>query len=270
MANELNVGTPSGANVYATVRREDGTVFNGVTFVPWNDPDVATYAVVLTDRGGDYYSADLPVAITAPGQYFISYYLRGGTVPANTDFKLPADETIDWLVAGVYEPTDAEWLLKLGPENTNIWTDMRNDGNTVGISAEQNLVKREGRTRLRGMLNLPRLGVDGVWRKPADPWVFDADATDTIWTVLCFYFGGYALKLKLDQQTPQGQQNAGDKMLADGDAILQRFIDAGLPGVTLEETEVEEETAGAFAFVPIVRDVCSVTGDENYRPPLWY
>lgn len=96
MANELNIGGPSGGTLYAIIRREsDSFVWNGSAFVAWNNADIATYDVPLTDRGGDYYSADFPSAIAA-GNYFVSYWEQAGATPATDDLKIPADEALYW------------------------------------------------------------------------------------------------------------------------------------------------------------------------------
>jgi uncharacterized membrane protein len=99
MANELNVGSPSGATVYAIIRRVlDSLVWDGAAsdFEAWDNASIDDYDVQLTDQGGDYYSADFPAAITAAGNYAVQYYLQAGGAPATSDFKLPADETIYW------------------------------------------------------------------------------------------------------------------------------------------------------------------------------
>ena len=75
-------------------------------------------------------------------------------------------------------------------------------------------------------------------------------------------------KREQDRGVPEDQR-AGNGRINDGKAMLTALVDNGLPGVELEE-EDETPGAGQFSFVPINRDVCESTSDENTRPLLWY
>lgn len=98
MANELNLTSPSGANIYAIIRRtSDNYVAQTTTstFVVWNNANIANYDIALTDQSGDYYSADFPGWITSAGNYVVTYYLRAGGTPATTDDVLDS-ELVYW------------------------------------------------------------------------------------------------------------------------------------------------------------------------------
>jgi hypothetical protein len=96
--------------------------------------------------------------------------------------------------------------------------------------------------------------------------------TDDIRTAATKYAAGILLN-KRDRQSRAGtaatDASPGDRLIADGDAILQGVIDAGMLGIALEP-EDDTPAPGSFEFVPIIRDVCTTTGDENARPLLWY
>ncbi len=89
MANELTVSYPvASSSVYAIIRRQsDAYVWNGSGFVSWDDDDIATYDIPLTDLGGDLYGADFPTAIGV-GQYLTFFYLQAGGSPSITDVLL--------------------------------------------------------------------------------------------------------------------------------------------------------------------------------------
>ena len=75
-------------------------------------------------------------------------------------------------------------------------------------------------------------------------------------------------KREQDRGVPEDQR-AGNGRINDGKAMLTALVANGLSGVELEE-EDETPGAGQFSFVPINRDVCESTSDENTRPMLWY
>ncbi len=89
MSAELEIiYNAAAANLYVVLRRpSDAKVWNGTAWATWADGNIATYAIVLTDKGGDLYQGDFPTAATA-GLYRITYYLQAGASPATTDTAL--------------------------------------------------------------------------------------------------------------------------------------------------------------------------------------
>lgn len=77
----------SGFDVYAIVRRDDGYVYNHATgtFEAWLDDNLTgeKYDFELTDVGGDMYDWTFPLPVSS--DVSIIYYLKAGSVPANTD-----------------------------------------------------------------------------------------------------------------------------------------------------------------------------------------
>lgn len=273
MSNELHKTTPAPATVYAIVRRaSDLAVYNGSGLETWDDAHITTYAVFLPNIGGDDFAADFPTGLDA-ARYYVSYYLQGGGTPATDDFRLPGEDTIDWRGDGAelldpWEPTVSEWEPELGPTNTNLWVDLENQSSLAHVAQQKEHVRQTALVRLETKFNKPHVGSDGVTRTPVQPWVFTDSATRAIKMVLIKYHAGYALKLRSDQ----GGKNAagefiGDEKLRQGDEMLADFIAGMLTGVTVDETE---GGAGTIEFATITRTPCDVTGDENYRPPLWY
>jgi len=95
MANEFQLSFQGSAHLYVILRRaEDAAVWNGSSFVTWNDANVTSYALPLTHRGGDVYQGDFPAGIEA-GQYLAIYYLRSGESPTIDDLLLTT-RTIHW------------------------------------------------------------------------------------------------------------------------------------------------------------------------------
>jgi hypothetical protein len=85
MARELRVVHNASANIYAILRKAaDDTVWNGSSFVTWSDANITSYAITLTSRGGDLFTADFPSGVSA-GSYSVYYYKRAGVNPATTD-----------------------------------------------------------------------------------------------------------------------------------------------------------------------------------------
>lgn len=99
MSRELNVTFEgAGAALYAILRRTaDDFVWRTTTsaFEAWDDANVATYAITLTDRGGDEYSADIPAAVST-GMYRARYYQQLAGSPATTDDILRTGAAFVW------------------------------------------------------------------------------------------------------------------------------------------------------------------------------
>jgi hypothetical protein len=89
MADEIRVHhNAAAATLYAVIRREsDRYVWNGSAFAAWSDGSLSSYAVALTDRGGDLYTATMPTAVPA-GTLLLSVYKQLGANPATTDLLL--------------------------------------------------------------------------------------------------------------------------------------------------------------------------------------
>lgn len=95
MARELRTSYGSGANVYAVIRSiTDDKVWatDSAAFETWTNADIANYAVALTDRGGDLYSANLPSGLSASTPYRVFYYVRAGATPTISDTMLESVE----------------------------------------------------------------------------------------------------------------------------------------------------------------------------------
>jgi hypothetical protein len=93
VANELLLnyaGTPA-HGLYAVVRQlSNGYAWNGSAFEPWADAHLGTYAIALSDLGGDLFAAGI-----AAGDYFTDYYDKAGSSPSTSDLLIPG-ETYHW------------------------------------------------------------------------------------------------------------------------------------------------------------------------------
>jgi hypothetical protein len=81
MANEIYGKYSSGFDLDAYVfRKTDDAVFIQTTglFETWNDANVLTYDIPMTDQGDGFYSVDFPVAITDEGTFRVIIKLRTG------------------------------------------------------------------------------------------------------------------------------------------------------------------------------------------------
>lgn len=264
MSLELHKSTPAPATVYAVIRRAaDLLVWNGSAFETWADANITTYAVFLANQGGDAYAADFP-AIEA-GRYYVSYYLQEGGTPAIDDFKLPGDETHDWrgiTVTGVHYAYRVDVERQLGRDNTEVWGDLENEQVAADVAeiVEEALDEADGWVNATlALLSPPPAAFPIV---STEQWV-----TDWIRQAAAKYAAGVVLNRRQHQPSNPGQPTGGDLWILEAEKMLARFAE-GIPGVTT--TEDTTPPAGTFTFVPIVRDTCDVTGDENYRPMLWY
>lgn len=91
MAGELNATyNGAGATLYALIRKpsDSGKIWDGSSFVAFSAGDIATYDIPLTDRGGDFYSEDLPSGISNATECRVTIYLQAGGSPATTDEPL--------------------------------------------------------------------------------------------------------------------------------------------------------------------------------------
>ena len=104
MANELEItGQGAALNFYAIIRRQDDAKVWNVTnaaFETWSDGTIADYDTPLTDKGGDLYQGDFPVAIAAGTKVLIKYYSRDGGTPAITDLLLDTED-VTWTGQGI-------------------------------------------------------------------------------------------------------------------------------------------------------------------------
>jgi len=131
MANEIRLVYPSGCNIYAVVRQQDGDVWypTGEVFEEWgtSSRDANDYAIALTDKSGHYYVADFPTAITTAAVYIVQAYKRAGSVPADSDAYAGGPVEKDWTGTSVAAETVSEvsntgicnWALaKVGGSDT--------------------------------------------------------------------------------------------------------------------------------------------------------
>ena len=93
MANEIWTSYASGFTLYAVIRLQtDDTVNIAGTnnFEAWQDGNIGTYDVPLTDQGGDYYSVDFPTTIDSIDieTYRTTIYVQVGASPALVDFPI--------------------------------------------------------------------------------------------------------------------------------------------------------------------------------------
>jgi hypothetical protein len=88
MADPILKVTYAGAQTpYAILRRDsDGTVWNGSTFTTWTNANLGSYALTLTNRGGDLFTASLPSV--AAGTYTATYYESVSNSYSVTDLAL--------------------------------------------------------------------------------------------------------------------------------------------------------------------------------------
>src|SRR4051812_35798078 len=96
MAKELRLSFQGAATIYAVIRRiSDAAVWNGSALATWADGSIVTYAIALTNTGGDFYSANMPAALPAD-DYRIIYYQQAGGAPAITDYIVGIPKELHW------------------------------------------------------------------------------------------------------------------------------------------------------------------------------
>lgn len=97
MSEEIIQGYRAGYNLYAVVRKRDGTVWypTGKVFEAWGTGSrtAADYDIALTYKPVAMYVGDMDTNIPA-GRYMIQVYRRAGDNPANTDLMVGVQELI--------------------------------------------------------------------------------------------------------------------------------------------------------------------------------
>lgn len=76
--------------LYVVIRSIGGLVWNGADMVPWEDTELAQYAIPLSPKGGDLWAAPVPAALP-DGAYLAQYYRRENNAPEVTDLLLRTD-----------------------------------------------------------------------------------------------------------------------------------------------------------------------------------
>jgi hypothetical protein len=128
MADEMVLAFDSGNTVYGIIRRRtDQYVYNGTTFAVWNNSNITTYDVAMTDRGGDYYTSDFPVGIGA-GTYDIVYYQQVGVDPTITDEIIGSQVLDRGVVAATGTASVGTNISTVGELRTILQTFARNAG----------------------------------------------------------------------------------------------------------------------------------------------
>lgn len=116
MADEIDISSPSGANIYALIYRiSDGKIADVVAqaFDTYAVADLGDYDLALTEASTNsgYYAADFPTWISA-GDYRVVYKLRAGASPASTDITL-TQEQFYWNGSTVSDSPSADYLTTL-------------------------------------------------------------------------------------------------------------------------------------------------------------
>lgn len=94
MANEIWCNYTTGATLYAIVRKQsDKKVYNGTTFEAWNNANIGTYDIPMTENGMGMYFVNFPVV--AAGIYYVVICVQAGVNPAVTDTVIYTNK-IDW------------------------------------------------------------------------------------------------------------------------------------------------------------------------------
>jgi hypothetical protein len=97
MAAELEISGPSGATIYAIVRRHsDAQAWDvtNATFEAWDDGSIGDYDIPLTDKSGDLYQADFPTDIDSGTRVRVSYYKQAGGSPATSDTHIKSEDYV--------------------------------------------------------------------------------------------------------------------------------------------------------------------------------
>lgn len=111
MSRELQTSFQgTGATLYVLARLEStGTVWNvtNAALETYSAASLASYAIDLTDEGGDLYSGDIPTDLPS-GTYRFFYYEQAGGSPATTDLilKSPVRAWNGTVLADPADPTD--------------------------------------------------------------------------------------------------------------------------------------------------------------------
>lgn len=264
MSLELHAITPfPAATVYAIVKsRDDLLVYNGTTFETWSDGNITTYALFLPHRGGDDYADDFP-AVNA-GRYVIHYHRQETGTPDVDDVRI-GGETYDWrgiTATGEHYAYRVDLERQLGRGNAALHADLEANILEADVAEiiEESLDEADGwvNTTL-ALLSPPPAAFPVV---STEQWV-----TDWIRQAAAKYAAGVLLNRRSHQPSNPEEPTNGALWIAEAEKMLARFA-GGIPGVTTTVDTTPPD--GTFTFVPIVRDLCDVTGDENYRPHLWY
>lgn len=104
MANELQIMYQgASANLYVIVRNPaDYKVWDvaNTAWATWSNGSIGDYDIVMSDRGGDLYTADFPSSISVGTRVVATFYDRAGGSPAITDKVLDVAD-LTWDGAGV-------------------------------------------------------------------------------------------------------------------------------------------------------------------------
>jgi len=116
MADEIDIHSPTGANIYALIYRiSDGKVADvtNSTFDTYAVADLGDYDLALTEAStaSGYYAADFPTWISA-GDYRVVYKLRAGASPAASDVTL-SQEQFYWNGSTVTSSPSSDYLTTL-------------------------------------------------------------------------------------------------------------------------------------------------------------
>jgi len=97
MSNEIIQGYRAGYNLYAVVRKRDGTVWypTGEAFEAWGTGgrDADDYDIALTYKAVAQYIGDMDTNISA-GRYIVQVFRRAGANPADTDIVVGLTELV--------------------------------------------------------------------------------------------------------------------------------------------------------------------------------
>jgi hypothetical protein len=261
----------SGLSVYRILRRAATiTAGSSATALKPTTPRTGQYDIPLTDDGGDVYSADVDFTAAA-GRYIGKDYIRSGATPAPDDYPLPGEEVYGWtgtaLDSAAYYTTTTN-VQRYGDANVNITGNLSNSGLFEDSSAS---VIDAIRAAYR-LSNIVFLSANP--RPDTFPVVSSIGAVNEIITEANTIVTWGVLRNDRDDQGGQRDNEGktpGDRIIDKGLQMLRDLIapTGAIPGVADEVTDADEG-AGGFQFIPIVRDACTSTGDENARPLLWY
>ena len=104
MSDELQITYQgASANLYVIIRNpSDKKVWDvaNTAWASWSDGSIGDYDIAMTDRSGDFYTANFPTAIQIGTRVVAIFYLRAGSAPATTDSVLDVAD-LTWDGAGV-------------------------------------------------------------------------------------------------------------------------------------------------------------------------
>lgn len=125
MAGIITASGQYGLTVYAFLRDSTGAIWNGSSFVSYNEANWATYALSMTEQASSgFYSVAFPVAVSS-GRYYLTIHAAITGSPATKDDVI-GQGSINWDGSSVFDEVNFT-----STQQTQILTQVANALNTA-------------------------------------------------------------------------------------------------------------------------------------------